>query len=144
MHVPREVQTRLSARLGWSCGVTRPFTCATINYIFFSGALSRVMTRPVRRVRSNFKNPRVESGRVKRCWKSHGSGRVGSGRARRFSKITGSGRLTLTLSDPREEIRPVKKALFCSRVLSRYVLRYFGRTDTVGVRVNQISPVLSI
>ena len=46
-------------------------------------------------------------GRVGRCSKSHGSGRVGSGQEVFTSH--GSSRVTLTQSDPRKVIRPVKR-----------------------------------
>ena len=68
--------------------------------------LSRVITRPADGARI-FLHPRVESGRIRRCWISHGSSQVGS---YKVSKCHGSGRITPdpTRPDPREGIRPVK------------------------------------
>ena len=87
--------------------------------------LSRVTTRLAGRI-GKFSKTHGLSGKVRRCSKSHGSGRVGSGS---FSNLTGrvgsdhpgpirpaksqgSGRVTLTRSNPREEIRPVESLVF--------------------------------
>ena len=54
-----------------------------------------------------FKNSRVESGWVRRRSKYHG---YTTGPIRRFSNLTGRlGSFTLIQTDPREEIRPVKR-----------------------------------
>ena len=96
---------------------------------------SRVITRPMGRVKRLERNSRVGSGRVGsgRVGSGRvGSGRVASGRVRRCSNLTGriglgqepfkyhgSGRIILTRSDPREVIRPVETPDFFPTLLPR-------------------------
>lgn len=65
---------------GWDVYHTDPAQHFIVVHVgSVSLSLLRVMTRPEDRVRRYFKHPPVESGRVKRSWKSHASSRVGSG-----------------------------------------------------------------
>ena len=78
---------------------------ATIGVIRNFQALSRVMTGPAGRITRRSKprgSSRVGPGLC------GGISRVGSGRVRSFPNLTGRGRVTLTRSDPREVIQPVK------------------------------------
>ena len=78
------------------------------------------------------KIPRVESGRVKRCWKSHRSSRVGSRGAGNPAGRVGSGQEVLEI--PRVESGRVKrcwKSHGSSRVRSRGVGNPTGRVGSV-------------